>query len=537
MTSKYHSIGAVSLLPRKGQNPQLAAADSRSEAIPEPQGGEEGPDSVFLSDTMHLALSTVPLLDVRQLFLGRFELKQLTWRGRYAAVYHALDTVTGLDVALKVSHANTADDQGTNPLEWEAYVSAHLADSRSVPKLSDLFSVHVNGEALTVLSMEWISADSLRHHLAADDFKADGQRIDVVSLFRQICEAVLDVHRHGVIHLDIKPENLLVVDDHIRICDFASAVFVTGSQHDNSDCCPSTDSWKGGTAEYRAPELRTVQSSREIRPAADIYSLGVVLDELMIAPVHCTTDKESRMPAALHTVRARCLERDPAERYSSVDELIRALKPRPSRSMNGSQDIERDLDEIVARARALARRGQFKEANNLCRKVMDVNPHHTEASRIHVEIEERFEHASRLYERITAGIDTRDLAESLMLLREASDTFPNHPAGQVIQDQLEARFSQFARHMSVACRAKHRGNVPALLCQLSQAYRVNPGSRILQPMIDALTWYRDRQQYLLSEIDRAVVQHDLPAAQLLASRADGLSEQMGIISRSSGGVR
>jgi serine/threonine-protein kinase len=122
-------------------------------------------------------------------------------------------------------------------------------------------------------------------------------------LLAKVARAVAFLHRHGILHRDLKPSNILLTSStgwEPLVCDFGLA----GRLDQEAPGVPIA-----GTPAYMAPEQRAGQS---LTPAADLWSLGVVLRELL-AP--------GLVDEALASICLRCLEPDPADRYRSADAL------------------------------------------------------------------------------------------------------------------------------------------------------------------------------------------------------------------------
>ena len=197
--------------------------------------------------------------------LGRFRIDGTLGRGGMAVVYLAHDTELGRPVALKLMADHCSDDASFRArFAREAQAAARL----SHPSIVQVFDI---GEEAGVpfIVMEYVEGETLGDTLARERRVATDR---VVEIGRECCAGLACAHAAGLVHRDIKPQNLLVTTDGaIKIADFGVAhaldqtrLTLTGSII--------------GTARYLAPEQTT---GGPITPAADVYALGVVLYELL----------------------------------------------------------------------------------------------------------------------------------------------------------------------------------------------------------------------------------------------------------------
>ncbi len=189
-----------------------------------------------------------------------------------------------------------------------------------------------------------------------DDFveKHEGGWIRIVDLMRQLAAAIAFAHQKGVVHCDLKPDNILVAEDgQLTVTDFGLAVRV-----DEMDDLAQRPSWAPGTIGYAAPEILT--SRKDASALADIYSLGAVLFRLLtgdpphqasgwldslVATVEASPPPvrsvNPNVPRSLAGVCDRCLAHDPASRYESAAELECHLASLAGTQVIHSEHLER----------------------------------------------------------------------------------------------------------------------------------------------------------------------------------------------------
>jgi len=166
----------------------------------------------------------------------------------------------------------------------------------------------------------------------------------MVAITRQVCSSLAEAHALGIVHRDLKPTNIHLEEvrgdsDYVKVLDFGIAKILHGSQLDTVDI--TRYGQMVGTFDYMAPEQ---MFGGAVTPQSDLYTLGVLMYEMISgerpygdpeSPAAMLTAIVSSVPPLLSTVSAapveldpivaRCLERDPRDRYASADELATEL--------------------------------------------------------------------------------------------------------------------------------------------------------------------------------------------------------------------
>jgi eukaryotic-like serine/threonine-protein kinase len=284
-----------------------------------------------------------PGLAEGEVLAGRFRIVRFIARGGMGEVYEAEDQVLRERVALKTIRPDVAND----PRTMERFLrEVHLARSVTHPNVSRTFDVF-HHDALAFLTMELLSGVTLAERLS------NGGRLrpeEAQPLIEQMAAALTAAHEAGVVHRDFKSANVMLEADTRRpgglravVTDFGLARRERPGGRGVGSAAPLTETEAViGTPDYMAPEQI---EGREITPATDVYALGVVIYEMVTGQQPFQGDtplsvalkklKEAApsprrhvpdLPPVWEKTILRCLERSPADRYASAEEVVRALR-------------------------------------------------------------------------------------------------------------------------------------------------------------------------------------------------------------------
>ena len=263
------------------------------------------------------------------LLADRYRVERELGRGGMATVYLAHDLRHGRPVAVKVFRAELAHAIGPDRFLREITVTARLEHPHILPLLD-------SGEAggLLYYVMPFVDGESLRDRLARE---RQLPLADAYAITREVADALHYAHNLGIIHRDVKPENILLAGGHARLADFgiARAITVAGSES-------LTDTGLAiGTTAYMSPEQAA--GSRDLDRRTDIYSLACVMYEMLAgeppysgATAAAIMARKSEPPPGLRIVREtvpveveqairRALARVPADRFSTAEEFTDAI--------------------------------------------------------------------------------------------------------------------------------------------------------------------------------------------------------------------
>jgi eukaryotic-like serine/threonine-protein kinase len=261
----------------------------------------------------------------------RYRLERELGAGGMATVYLAHDLKHDRKVAVKVLREELSASLGKERFLREIKVAAALQHPHILP-------LYDSGAAddLLFYVMPYVDGLSLRGKLEKEGELPIG---DAVRILRDIADALSEAHRHGVVHRDLKPENVMLRGRHALVMDFGVAKALSDATGRQS---LTTVGVALGTPTYMAPEQAVADPHVDHR--ADLYAFGVVAYELLAArppftgaspqqilAAHVTAAAEPvtthrTVPPALATLVMRCLEKRPADRWQSAEELITQLE-------------------------------------------------------------------------------------------------------------------------------------------------------------------------------------------------------------------
>lgn len=280
----------------------------------------------FVGDGDGSAPGELPLLN------GRYRLLQEVGRGGMATIWEAQDETLERRVAIKLLHAQFARDaEFLERFRREARSAAGLAH----PNIVGVYDVAQDMEAGSpFLVLELVDGHSLKDVLRTRGALPESE---TRAIGAAIADALEYAHRRGVVHRDVKPQNILVsaADGRPRLTDFGIAQAVTQSGLTRTGAVM-------GSVHYLAPELAR---GRQATPAVDVYGLGIVLYEMATGRLPFTGETDMaialahveqpaprpratnpRLSTALEATILRALRKDPAERFGSAGELAAALR-------------------------------------------------------------------------------------------------------------------------------------------------------------------------------------------------------------------
>jgi len=284
---------------------------------------------------------------------GRYRLVAQQGSGGMAVIYKAVDQLLGRTVAVKVLRPSLTAD----PM----FVARFRNEARSVANLShpNIVTVHdVGSDGQTnYIVMEYVEGQDLKRIIRSEGMLSVDLALDLAI---QICAGIGFAHRAGIVHADVKPQNILVTADYrVKVTDFGIAQALTDTQPTQRQAVV----W--GSPHYFAPEQARGEKPT---PASDVYAIGIVLFEMLTGrlPYSGTSQQELAMahlrervphvtefnpnvPDNLSKIIFKVMSKEPSARYRMADQLGHILRSYRERSRaytaSSTPPVERPVTE------------------------------------------------------------------------------------------------------------------------------------------------------------------------------------------------
>lgn len=262
---------------------------------------------------------------------GRYAVERELGHGGMATVHLARDVRHGRAVAIKVLRPDLAQAVGAERFLREINIAAQLQSPHILPLLD-------SGEAdgLLYYVMPFVEGDSLRARLVKEGTLVPSE---AMRLLRDVVDGLAHAHRQGVVHRDIKPDNVMIADRHAVVMDFGVAKAMSEATGTTG---LTSIGISLGTPAYMAPEQAAADPNIDHR--ADIYSVGVLAYEMLAGRTPFTGTPQAvlaaqiggtpepllklkpDLPPAVAQIVMKCLEKEPANRYRGASELLQAIE-------------------------------------------------------------------------------------------------------------------------------------------------------------------------------------------------------------------
>jgi len=272
--------------------------------------------------------NTSPTLETGDVLGGRYEILQLLGEGGMGAVYKAQDRELDRPVALKLIRPELASNPSILARFKQELLLSRQVTHKNVIRIFDLG----DADGVKFITMEFVEGRDLR---ALIQEKKKFSPEEAVEIMQQVCQALEAAHSVGVIHRDLKPQNIMREDSgRILVMDFGLARTMEGDGMTQVGALV-------GTMEYMSPEQAL---AKELDQRSDLFTAGLILYELLTGKMPFkaesalaslikrtqeravpVSDHDETIPGALTGIVSKCLERDPNLRYQSATEMLRDL--------------------------------------------------------------------------------------------------------------------------------------------------------------------------------------------------------------------
>jgi serine/threonine protein kinase/tetratricopeptide (TPR) repeat protein len=305
--------------------PESDASDAPTLAHSTPSPFSPSPVVAGLSDQ---SLGAMLLLLPGTLLGGRYSILRLLGQGGMGAVYKARDLELDRVIALKVIRPELAGNPGILQRFKQELILARHITHKNVIRIYDLG----DADGLKFITMEYVDGEDLRALLRHHNKFSPA---DAVKIIQQICRALEAAHAEGVIHRDLKPQNVMRDSQgRIVVMDFGLARSLEAGGMTQTGALV-------GTLEYMSPEQAL---GAELDQRSDLFAVGLIFYELLTgkAPYKADTaiaslmkrthesatpasDVDNSVPKSLSAIVGKCLEREPKHRFAGTPDLLREL--------------------------------------------------------------------------------------------------------------------------------------------------------------------------------------------------------------------
>ena len=391
---------------------------------------------------------------------GRYELQEQLGEGGMGVVYRALDTKTGSSVAIKLMK-DISDPVAVELFEKEWRAVAEISHPNIV-EIRDVDVIEENKQKIPFFVMPLLQGATLAELIANASARLTLARI--VEIISQVCKGLQVAHQRGLVHRDLKPSNIFVMsDDSAKIIDFG-VVHLAGTK---------SVTGQKGTFQYMSPEQAQL---KEITPASDIFSLGVILYEALTLrrPFARNTSDETMkaicqyipppvseinpsLSQSVSQVVHKCLAKQPIHRFSSARDLAETLQ---KAYRNEPIFDAAKIQPRIERAKAAFKGGDDAFASEILAEIEaegHLDPEIT-VLRTQIEMAVRRKKLRQLLESARARMEQDEIPLALDKVREVLELDPDNADGLAMRAAMEKQRNetQIAKWLELA--RTHLGN-------------------------------------------------------------------------------
>jgi len=396
--------------------------------------------------------------------IGKYEVIDLLGRGGMGLVYRAFDRQLNREVAIKtVTEGFTADQEMLQRFYREAAKTAALRH----PNIVIVYDLGEQG-GFPYIVMEYLSGEPLDRLIQSSQPQPLAFKLKVIE---QVCYALGYAHRHDMIHRDVKPANVIVQTDGVaKLLDFGIA------RQEKTDGRLTRTGHVIGTIQYMAPE-RLKDEAFDGR--SDIFSVGVMMFQLLTGQLPFTGDYSivekiltgkhpplsqflKEYPPVLDGILDRALAKNPADRYSTADEMAAEIA-------SLAEELKKEqVAEWIQRAERLVQQDDYTTAREVLLRLLKVDSQHTKARQLIAQVQQnlmlrqRAEQIRQLRNQAEEAASDKRYEEAFLDLEEACRLDPaNAELSQLLEAvrQKKLRRELVDGYLQQAAAARDRGDL------------------------------------------------------------------------------
>lgn len=431
--------------------------------------------------------------------MERFTIIRHLGSGRGAHVYLAHDDLRSHEVAIKVAdlHPNSASAVETR-MRREIDLRRRVGSHPHVLTLFDTYRIRLGGLDLVVLSMEYADGGDLRQWLTRTQNDPTARVEKGRKHVLEAAKGILVLHRAGIVHLDVKPENMLCVQGIWKIGDLDHARLIEELRaREPQETLGRDELHLLGTPGYLSPEMHEPGATCiDIR--ADIYSLGVVLRETLRGGDYRVPRREHSDRSTGKTVLARvldkCLKAEPNDRFQVVDHVIELLEYEHRAGPQGYPTVRWPRDDRRWRhTRRCLADGRVRDARRLCAALLDSCSYHPGARAVMLEMDRQEHQTLETARRLVANPRTA-VVHAIGDLRKIAELLPTHDETLKVIAAAEEEVEDCRGALIDALTCLSSGNLTGFAGGLDRASAWDPQD---STMLDACVRARDLEHYCI----------------------------------------
>ncbi len=431
--------------------------------------------------------------------IGKYEIVSELGQGGMGVVYKARDPFIGRLVAIKTI---TPDLVSEPEVLKRFYREAQAAGTLQHP---NIVTIHDMGEAdgCPYIVMEYVEGESLRNIINR------GSNIPIAAKLRlaqQFCEGLSHAHKHGFVHRDVKPANILVTKEGIvKVVDF-------GIVHLSTTTLTKTGMFLG-TVHYASPEQ--VNDGR-VDSRSDLWSVACVIYELiaskkpfdgstMMAVIAKILSSEPEplstcipdSPPELDPIISKALRKSPDQRYQSLDDMLGEMLPVARRMQLNF------IGNLLGEAETLRGTGDFNGAQEKVRAVLFFDHTHSEAKRLQSEINADIQKlppeikAKRFVAEAQQAFDRGEHAAALQALTEAQKLHPLDDAAKSLQDRAsreQKRANELREALMAGQKAMRQGDLDEAEEAVRHVLELDKDNRAATELMESIRLEREARE-------------------------------------------
>lgn len=449
----------------------------------------------------------------------RYRIIEEIGNGSFGVVYRVEDLELEEDFALKLVHVGGVGEakELVKSLLQEYKVRLKIKNFAHVINTNEPRRISIGSEQYVVMTMQFGDGGNFRDWL--DEASEEERHEEGLKHFYDICLGVRELHANDIAHLDLKPENVVFHDGIVKIVDLGISRFVGNNYRQNLNHLLANDI---GTPKYMSPEQ--LEADQEIGTASDIYSLGIMLYELIAGEVPFDGDPHEIYEAQrgeeaneiddlnhdLWCIIEKCLEKNPNLRFDDIDELIEAFEP----FVEGDKAVLIDYEakkaaarEYLGKARSLIPMAKFDAAQDAVEMARMEYPMLDEIEEVGKEIDEISTQYREALELAKTHYSVREFFEAKNKYESALGICPKAEEPSVNRDkilEMKERADRLGEEFRDSIRAADFSEAEEKIHELDSFWYLKWGIKFREELQEKSKFFSENIAFLRQGIDSGI---------------------------------